>query len=115
MKLVFEEGATKYTKKDILESLYSRKMDMAIHIDRGEYIEIATVDFRGLDGNVDCLIGNFSNNWYTRPLKGVQGKEYTSMAGLLGAVKGEIDKLHSTIYKIVITKYGTKEKICEFI
>lgn len=115
MEVVFEKGATKYTKSEILKSLYSKKMDLHVHIDKGEFIEVASVDFVGLDGKPDCLIGNFYNNWYVRALKGTQRKEYTSMAGLLGAIEGEIKKLNYSIYKIVITKYGTKDEICKFI
>lgn len=115
MELKFKEGSAKYTKKEILKNLYAKKMDMYVHIDKGEFIEIASVDFISIDGTPDCLIGNFYNNWYVRTSKGTQHRQYTSMGGLLGAIDSEINKLNYSIYKIVITKYGTKEKICEFI
>lgn len=116
MKLVLV-GDYKFTKDELLDLLYSRKLEMKVHVFTDETCKTARVldvDLKGLDGKPDCLIGSFSENWYVRTPKGQRGEEYSTMAGLVKAVENEMRKMGKKIYVIELVKFGTKEVVAGF-
>lgn len=116
MKLVLV-GDYKFTKDELLTLLYDRKLEMKVHVFTDETcrtVRILDVDLKGLDGKPDCLIGSFSENWYVRTPKGLRGEEYSTMSGLVGAVKNEMVKVGKKVYVIELVKFGTKEVVAGF-